>query len=745
MAIPGNLLSPTTESIDPNTSGWTPKLNATIVKGVGGRNGDGCLSVKSVAAGETQIRTVSSYTVTPGVVYQTFADASGATVPERIGIRWLTAAGAEVGVTWSLVTMTASSTWHRISVAGAAPAGATQAQVLLSMMTPAAPNVTGYFENVYLGQPLRTTGNLFGFGTESTEIDTSGWTPEVNASVSRQVPVISWSATWYWAGGHTLAITATAAGNAAAVTVDRPGVTPGAEYVGYAYLQPPTLSAATWIELRFYDANGNQVQATRAYLAQTGTGFYRQFVSAHAPATAATCGIAAGMDGAAAGQVIRLETVVVRAAPPLVAGTVIPYANGSFEQGTGGWTVLAGVATLSRSTPWGAASWAGNYSLAVTSSTATSSTLRSPSFPVADAPGLNWRARILARVGVGTWPAVTVRVRWFDASGGSLGTSTGTSYAVPAGSWYLLTSDAVAPAGTAQAAVEVVAAPSAVNSVLYVDAVALWQVLPLTAVQADQGGGYILLTLRELMVDDLVSVYRITADGRRELVRGPLGLIDQQTITSDAMVIEDHEAPFGVPIWYAVELYSAPGVIHSTRSSDTVTLTLDDINEAWLKDPGNPQRSTRVLVQRAPDWQRPVEQAAFVVRGRRNKVVLSGRRQGLEGDLAIWTRSDAEREALHLLLDSGNVLLWQTAPGTGVDDMYVAVAQITETRVGKLAQDQWRAWTLPLTEQDKPVTTAVNGAAGRTWQDVVAEFATCADVMAAYATSEDLLLDRRRG
>ncbi|MFG6298717.1 hypothetical protein ACGU38_25525, partial [Streptomyces rochei] len=99
----------------------------------------------------------------------------------------------------------------------------------------------------------------------------------------------------------------------------------------------------------------------------------------------------------------------------------------------------------------------------------------------------------------------------------------------------------------------------------------------------------------------------------------------------------------------------------------------------------------------------------------------------------------------HLLLDSGNVLLWQTAPGTGVDDMYVAVAQITETRVGKLAQDQWRAWTLPLTEQDKPVTTAVNGAAGRTWQDVVAEFATCADVMAAYATSEDLLLDRRRG
>ena len=63
MPIPGNLLSPTTESVDPNTSGWTAKLNCTLSKGTGGRNGDGCLTVKSVAAGEVQARTVSSYPV----------------------------------------------------------------------------------------------------------------------------------------------------------------------------------------------------------------------------------------------------------------------------------------------------------------------------------------------------------------------------------------------------------------------------------------------------------------------------------------------------------------------------------------------------------------------------------------------------------------------------------------------------------------------------------------------------------
>ncbi|WP_109030173.1 hypothetical protein [Streptomyces rubrogriseus] len=741
MAIPGNLLSQTTESVDPNTSGWTTLLNATISKGGGGRNGDGCLLVKSVAAGETRARTVSSYPVTAGTTYQAFADASGATVPERIGIRWLNATGTEISITWSLVTMAAAAAWHRISVAGTAPTGTAKAQVVLSTMTPAAPNVISYFENVYLGLPIRTTGNLFGFGTESTEIDASGWTSEVNATISRQVPVVSWSVDWYWAGGHTLAVTAAAAGNAAAVAVDRPTVTPGVEYLAYAYLQPPTLSSVAWLELRFYDSNGNQIQVTRATLAPPGTGFYRQLLSAVAPASAATCGIAAGLDGAAAGQVLRLETVVVKSLVPLVTGTVLPYSSSSFEQGTGGWSVASGPATLARSTPWGAAAYSGNYSLTVTSATAATSTLRSPLAPVVE--GVNWRAQIIVRHSAGSWTSATVRVRWYDAGSASLGTSTGVAYAVPPGSWYLLTSDAVAPAGATQAAVEVVAVAASTASVLWVDGVALWQVLPLTAVEAVSADGYVQVTLRELPADYLVSLYRITPDGARTLVRGPDGLINQQPVTSDVMVLEDHEAPLGVDVSYRVELYSSPGVLASTRSSDPVLLIHADINVAWLKDPGNPQRNVRVLVQKAPEWERPIEQATHVIRGRRNKVILSGRRQGLEGDLAIWTRTDAERQALHLLLDSGNTLLWQAAPGMGVTDMYVSVANISEGRVTHLAQEQWRTWTLPLTEQDMPVTVGVNGAAGRTWQDVLTEFSTWADLLDVYGTWEAVWLDQR--
>ncbi|KOG33283.1 hypothetical protein [Streptomyces resistomycificus] len=743
MAIPGNLLSPTTESIDPNTSGWTSKLNCTIGKGTGGRNGDGCLAVKSVAAGEMQARTVSSYSVTAGTTYQVFADTAGV-VGERIGIRWLAHGGLEVGITWSLTTSAASSAWHRVGVAGVAPPIAVQAQVILSS-TEVGSLVSHYWENVYLGLPITTQGNLLPFNTESSEVDASGWASVVNASVTRQVPVINWAVDNYLAGGHTLAMTAVASGNASILAVDRPTVTPGEEYLAYAYLQPPTIASTCWIELRFYDSNGNQVGAQRSTLAPPtpATGMYRQRASMVAPANAATCSVAAGLDSASAGQVLRLETAVVIVAPKLQAGSLLTYADSSFEQGVGGWTTASGVATLARTTPWGESWYSGAYALAATSATATASTMRSGTVG-GIIEGENFRAQALIHPAAGSWPTVGVRVHWYDAVGADLGTSTATTYAIPGSSWYALPSDAIAPAGATQAAVELIATAGATSSVLHVDQVVLWQVLPQTAVSADSAAGYVTLTLRELPLDYLVSVHRVAEDGSRTLVRGPDGLIDQQLIDSDLLVIEDHEAPMGVQVYYTISIYAPSGALASSRTSSVVSLTLADINQAWLKDPGNPQRNLKVMVQRAPDWTRPIDQSTFVVRGRRNKVTFSGKRQGLEGDLAIWTRSNTERKALHLLLDSGNTLLWQAAPDLGVDDMYVTVGQVPEARVGALAQEQIRTWTLPLTEADMPVTTGVNGSGGRTWQDVLTEFETWQRVLDTFATWEDVLLNRRR-
>lgn len=743
MPIPGNMLSSVVEMVDPNTSGWTAMLNATISLGAGGRNGDGCLTVKSVAAGEMRARTVSSYPVIEGTVYQTLADASGATVPERIGIRWLTAAGVEISITWSLVTATASASWHRISVAGPAPVGATRAQVVVSS-TPAAALVVTYVENVYFGLPIRTAGNMISFAAESPEIDTSTWVAETNATIGRAVPSVSWSVNFWSAGGHVWTLTATAAGNASVRALERPAVVPGTDYMAVVYLNPPTSAAVTWVELRYYTAAGSQISATRATLAAPGTGTYRQRVSAPAPSNAATCGIAVGINSATAGQIVRFEAAAIGQAVTLVEGSILPYADGGFEQGVGSWTTVSGAATLARSTPWGGAAIEGSYSMTISAAAAGTSVIRSARYPLRVVG--EHRLRYVVQNGTNTW-SVGSAIRWYTAAGVDLGTTSWVPVAIPTapGWWaYVLSSDPP-PAGATEAAAEFTVVSTGTSSVMRLDLVALWQALPTIETAVNESTGSITLTNRDLIPGDLLRVYRVLQSGARTLVRGPAGLWDgTRLIESDTLRIEDYEAPLGVPVAYRLEIID--GVTGSSlwRETSPKTIPWPDINRAWLSDPGNPQRNLIVTVAAQPVWSRPIEQAEYVVKGRRNKVVHSGTRNGREGEVQVFTESDAQRERLDWLLSTGNVLLWRTGPGVGVGNQYMNVGPSGESREGQPAQDPNRLWTLPTVEADMPVTTGVNGSGNRTWQDVLSEFATWQAVLDAFETWEDVLLNRRK-
>ena len=744
MAIPGNFLSESTSSMDPSVSGWTAKLNCTISKGTGGRVGDGTLSVRSVAAGEMQARTVASYPVIAGTEYQAFADASGATVPERIGIRWLDAASTELSITWSLTTSSASASWHRIAVADYAPTGAAFAQVVVSS-TPAAGAVFSTYENAYLGLPQRTVGNLLSANAESSE-RASGWeyVAVTNCSVSRTAPPVTWPADYYLAGGQAATMTVTGGGNAEFRCTDLPTVNPGAEYLAYAYLNPPTSGTSAWIELRFYDGSSSQIQTTRSVLSAPGTGWYRQRVSDFAPSGAVYASVAFGLTSASAAQVLRIDQAVITAAPDLREGSVVPYRDASFERDTGSWTVVSGVATLARLTPWGTDGLDGSYAMTVSSATATSSVIRSGRYAIGAAAGQDWTIEAGMKVTAGGW-TLTRTIRWYDAADTEIGHASSSAATVPNPNWWLLTLAGNAPAGTTQAAIEYTLAATSTSSVLRMDKVSLWQTLPLTDVEVDDATASTTVTLRELPTTDTITVWRVVADGTRTLVRGASGLISAATTASDVLVIEDYEAPLGVPFHYYSESKNTSGVVTATRTTATVTIAAGDINEAWLKDPGNPQRNMKVLVNTAPDWDRPINQAEHRIRRRRNSVVLSDVRAGLEGGLSIWTRTDAERAALHRLLDPGNTLFWQAAPGMGIDDMYVNVGQTREGRVGRYAPELWREWTLPLKQADQPVTVGVASSAGRTWQDILTEHATWADVLATYSTWEDVLFNRPIG
>ncbi|WP_030991779.1 hypothetical protein [Streptomyces sp. NRRL S-1813] len=745
MAIPGNYLSAATEAIDPGISGWAAKLNATISLGSGGRNGAGVLAVQSVAAGEAQARTASSYPVEVGQTYAAFADASGATVAERIGIQWLSDAGAEVSVSWGLTTSAASATWHRISVGAPAPVGATRARVLVSMMTPAAGAVIGYFENFYLGLPPRQALNLLSFNAEQAEIDLSAWAAETNGTLSRTAPAVSWPVTWYYAGGEVLTLAVTASGDASALCAERPSVQAGQEYLAYAYLNPPTSSANCWVELRFYNAAGTQVQANRGALAAPGTGWYRQSTSGVAPAGAVSASIAFGITGATAGQVVRSEGAVVKIRTSNLTSAepnfnVVLAADANAETGVGQWTVPSGPATIARSSPWGAAGVSPySYALVVTSATAAASVLRSGRYPVTALK--NWRVIIAARRSAGGW-MYSPSVRWFNASGTLISTTTEITFSIPNdGQYWAFLSDQAAPAGAVTAQLDLSFTATATSSVLQLVGVVLVQILPAAEATADDATASVQVVYRELAAGTL-TLYRVLLSGERTLVRGPDGLVDGVTLVSDTYSLQDYEAPLGVEFYYQAEVRSlTTGAVVARQQSPHVTLAAGDRTMVWLKDPLEPMRNVQLQAQHPlPTFQRPIEQAVQRVIGRRNAVTYSGERGGVEGDLVLFTRTAEERRRLDWLLDPGHVLFIQASPQSGWRDLYAAVGEAGDAPDGA-DDDTWREWTLPLTEVDRP-TSGQAGSATRTWNDIRVENATWGDVLARYDTWLDVLLNR---
>ncbi|MBQ1166614.1 hypothetical protein KBZ21_52360, partial [Streptomyces sp. A73] len=71
-----------------------------------------------------------------------------------------------------------------------------------------------------------------------------------------------------------------------------------------------------------------------------------------------------------------------------------------------------GVATIARSSPWGAEHFFDFYSLTATSSTAPVSVLRSGIYPGVG-EGENWRAETYFKVSAGGWQ-IAIAIRWYD-------------------------------------------------------------------------------------------------------------------------------------------------------------------------------------------------------------------------------------------------------------------------------------------------------------------------------------------
>lgn len=161
------------------------------------------------------------------------------------------------------------------------------------------------------------------------------------------------------------------------------------------------------------------------------------------------------------------------------------------------------------------------------------------------------------------------------------------------------------------------------------------------------------------------------------------------------------------------------------------------VNAVWLKSIGRPFLNRTVQVMQRPDTtvDRPARAGIFDVVGRSFPIAVNTVRSSRRWTMYLQTVSDAEAEAVDLMLASGDVLLVQAPAGCDVETGYVSVGDVTNTR--HPLRPQKRLWALPMTEVAPPGPD-VTPSPG-TWATVLATYATWADVLAANATWADLL------
>lgn len=191
-----------------------------------------------------------------------------------------------------------------------------------------------------------------------------------------------------------------------------------------------------------------------------------------------------------------------------------------------------------------------------------------------------------------------------------------------------------------------------------------------------------------------VNVYRQDPDGRTLPVRQGSPVV----VASGGATIYDYEAAFDLPATYTVQDGS------TIAASAAVTATSGGV--AWLVHPGMPEMSVPLGVLEWPKWKLPVDRGVFAPIGRKNRVVVSARRQSGEGDLGVYTASAAAGEALDNILADGTALLLKGTETEGAGTRWVSVGDVDRQPI-EVDLRTFIVWTLPLIEVDSPAGNAL--------------------------------------
>ncbi|MDH6625731.1 hypothetical protein M2271_003542 [Streptomyces sp. LBL] len=727
MAITGNLLPANAESVETDASAWVALTNSTNpLQANGGTLGSKSMNFRSIAAGDVQIGLAARVTVTPGAEHWACASVfpPGVGAMSRIEIRWYTAGGSLISTSAGPYVTASAATWHQVGAVGTAPANAAKADVVIRPNASVA-NQSWFADRIFLGLTAVSTGNLLPFNTETAEVDASGWFAATNCLLSVSTAAFMWY--------QSLLVTSSAAGAVMTRTAlsQAPTVTPGVEYVAYAYVTPSVSGLPLDIRIYWRDASGTEISSSSSTWTPATSQWTRVAVVDTAPPNAAAARIAVAPTATAAGQQWAVDRAVLAPTSALmVSGNLLPYNTSDFEVNTSGWTITGGTSARTAEQVL-----TGSYAMKLVAGGGdVVATITTPVTGIVEGLGYQFAPCLYQTIA----RTYQTRIEWLNSAGDAVRTRW-QSWASSPGGWRAPAMGDLAPEGAASVRLSLIVPDAALGEVLYLDRVQL-TLGGLTVKAEAAGGGGAAITLRGLTTGGPTynwSLVRIVTGSGSLPVRGWTGDLTSQPVIGDIAVARDYEAPLGVPVQWRVILTDAGGVVRLTYTSDPITLDAE-ITDVWLKDPGLPQRSVKVTVATPmPTWATPARQGVSRVRGRRLPVVISDVRGGKTGDLTVVTETTADREALDWVLASGSPLLLQWPPGWGEEDMYVSIGDVQAAPVVDYSEFHDRTWVLPLTEVDRPIG-GVTGSADRTWQTVKDDGSTWSEVLSGATTWLDV-------
>lgn len=240
-----------------------------------------------------------------------------------------------------------------------------------------------------------------------------------------------------------------------------------------------------------------------------------------------------------------------------------------------------------------------------------------------------------------------------------------------------------------------------------------------------------------------VTVWR-SAAGIEMRVRGAIDVP-----TAGALSEIDIEVPYGVPVTYRAELWSASGESLGNISSEPVTLPVVD---TWIHNPLDPRGATKVKVRStaAAVLSRPANVTFARPIGRRVAVPLAEPRSGLQGlSFDVWAPDEETAARVQAMIGSPDrdlppVLCIRVGTRDGrmriPKPLFLGVQSIDEVDVSVQTDAGGATWQQIVGDEVAPPVPGLSIPL-LTWADLEAYFPTFGDLEAAHATFGDI--DRR--